>query len=55
MSSSLLLMSETTADDKYEDKQKTIKIKGEVQQYPNKPLKGVIMSKLPNNGNKKFL
>jgi hypothetical protein len=49
------LISETTVDVKYEDKKKKIKIRVEVQEYPNQPLKDAFMNKLPDNGNKTFL
>ena len=48
-------MSETTVDDKYEDKQKTIKIIDEVQVYPKKPLRNALLNKLLADGNKIFL
>jgi hypothetical protein len=39
------LMSETTVDDKYEYIQKTIKIRDEVQVYPNKPLRDALITR----------
>ncbi len=52
---SLLFDVRDYCDHKYDDKQKTIKIRDEVQVYPNKPLRDALMNKLLADGNKIFL